>query len=131
MRTIFKAYYKNSDVLAYHKYESNGILCEYTYDTYGNKITYKGSDGFSYKCTYDKNGNKTSYEDSIGFSYKYTTDENGNQIAYKNSNGYYNIKGKKVTKEEYESFINQLNYKNLDDKEVEIEGIKYKLTLIK
>jgi len=110
MRTIFKAYYKNSDVLAYRKYELNGVLCEYTYDENGKPLSYKTSNGYSSKTTRDKNGN---------------------EVAFKNSNGYYNIKGKKVTKEEYESFINQLNYKNLDDKEVEIEGIKYKLTLIK
>jgi len=113
MRTIFEAYYKNSDVVAYRKYESNDILYEETYDTYGNKITHEGSDGFSYKCTYDKNGNKTYYEDSTGFSYKYTTDENGNQIAYKDSDGYYKVKGKKVSKEEYEDFISQLNSKIL------------------
>jgi len=96
MKTIFKAYYKNSDVVAYRKYESNDILYEETYDTYGNKITHEGSDGFSYKCTYDKNGNKTSYEDSTGYSYK--TDENGNQIAYKNLSGFYIVKGEAVTK---------------------------------
>ena len=131
MRTIFEAYYKNSDVVAYRKYESNDILCEYTYDTYGNKITYKGSDGFSYKCTYDKNGNQTSYEDSTGFSYKYTLDENGNQIAYKSSYGCWRVKGKIVSEKEYETFIAQLNSKNLDGIEAEIEGRKYKLKLIK
>ena len=110
MRTIFEAYYKNSDVLAYHKYESNGILCEYTYDTYGNRITYKGSNGYSFDCSRDKNGNV---------------------IAYKNSNGYYKVKGEKVSKEEYETFIAQLNYVNLDGIEAEIEGRKYKLKLIK
>ena|SRR6056297_3400977 len=110
MRTIFKAYYKNSDVLAYHKYESNGILCEYTYDTYGNRITYKGSNGYSFDCSRDKNGNV---------------------IAYKDSDGYYKVKGKRVSEKEYEAFIDQLNSTNLDGKEVEIEERKYKLTLIK
>ena len=110
MRTIFKAYYKNSDVLAYRKYELNGVLCEYTYDENGKPLSYKTSDGYSSKTT---------------------RDENGNEIAFKNSDGFYQVKGNKVTKEEYEAFIAQLNSNNLDGKEAEIEGRKYKLTLIK
>jgi len=110
MKTILKAYHKHSDVLAYHKYESNGFLCEKTIDENGNILTYQNSNGFSYDCTLD---------------------ENSNEIAFKNSNGFYQVKGKQVTKEKYEAFIDQLNSKNLDGKEVEIEGIKYKLTLIK
>ena len=110
MKTILKAYHKHSDVVAYHKYEYNGVLHEYTYDENGNILTYQNSNGFSYDCTLD---------------------ENSNEIAFKNSNGFYQVKGNKVTKEEYEAFIAQLNSKNLDGKEVEIEGRKYKLTLIK
>ncbi|HKL43817.1 MAG TPA: hypothetical protein VJ892_00895, partial [Candidatus Absconditabacterales bacterium] len=92
------------------KYEYNGVLHEYTYDENGNILTYQNSNGFSYDCTLD---------------------ENSNEIAFKNSNGFYQVKGNKVTKEEYEAFIAQLNSNNLDGKEAEIEGRKYKLTLIK
>jgi len=115
MKTIIKAYHKNSDVVAYHKYEdkfiSTGVvICEETFDKNGNILTYKNSNGYSEK---------------------YIRDESGTVIVYKNSYGYYRVKGKIVSKEEYEAFINQLNSKNLDGKEAVIEGRKYKLTLIK
>ena len=110
MKTILKAYHKNSDVVAYHKYEHNGMLCEYIYNENGKPLNFKNSNGYSYEFIYNENGNK---------------------IAYKNSDSYYTVKGKIVSKEEYEAFINQLNSKNLDGKEAVIEGRKYKLTLIK
>ena len=110
MKTILKTYHKHSDVVAYHKYENKDLIKERTFDENGNPLTYK---------------------DSSGYSCKYTRDENGYEIAYETSDGFYHVKGKQVTKEKYEAFIDQLNSKNLDGKEVEIEGIKYKLTLIK
>ena len=110
MNTILKAYHKHSDVVAYHKYEYNGVLHEDTYNENGKLLTFKDATGYSYDCTLD---------------------ENGNEIAFKNSDGFYQVKGNKVTKEEYEAFIAQLNSNNLDGKEAEIEGRKYKLTLIK
>ena len=67
-------------------------------------ITY--SNGFSYERTYDEKGNVLTYKDSNGFSCEITYDEKGNRLTYKNSNGTYIIRGKIVTKEEYESFIN-------------------------
>jgi len=131
MKTIIKAYHKNSDMVAYHKYELNNILCEYTFDENGYLLTYKDSSGYSCEYTYDENGNPLSYKTSDGYSSKITTDENGNKIAYKNSDGDYRVKGKQVTKEKYEAFIDLLNSKTLDGKEVEIKGTKYKLKLIK
>ena len=115
MKTIIKAYHKNSDIVAYHKYEhkfiSTGVvICEETFDENGKKLT---------------------FENSNDYSSEYTRDENGNIIAYKNSDGCYEVRRKRVTKEEYESFLTQLNSKDLDDKEAEIEGRKYKLKLIK
>jgi len=41
-----------------------------------------------------------------GDNYECTYDEKGNELTYKNSYGYYGIKEKQVTKEEYEAFIN-------------------------
>src|SRR6056297_1023936 len=110
MKTIIKAYHKNSDVLAYRKYESGGILCEYIYN---------------------ENGKPLNFVNSNGYSCEYTYNENGNRIAYKNSDGCYEIKsvGNEVTKEEYEDFMNQLNPVNLDGKKVKIDGIKYELKL--
>ena len=110
MKTIFKTYHKHSDVVAYHKYEYNGVLHEDTYNENGKLLTFK---------------------DATGYSSKFTRDQKGNEIAYKNSTGLYKVKGKKVSKEEYETFIAQLNSTNLDGIEAEIEGRKYKLTLIK
>jgi len=110
MNTILKAYHKHSDVVAYHKYEYNGVLHEDTYNENGKLLTFK---------------------DATGYSSKFTRDQKGNEIAYKNSTGLYKVKGEKVSKEEYEAFIDQLNSNNLDGKEAEIEGRKYKLTLIK
>ena len=110
MKTILKTYHKHSDVVAYHKYENTGLIKERTFDENGYLLTYK---------------------DSSGYSCKITRDENGYEIAYETSDGFYHVKGKQVTKEKYDAFIDLLNFKNLDGKEVEIEGIKYKLTLIK
>jgi len=131
MKTILKAYHKNSDVVAYHKYEHNGMLCEYIYNENGKPLNFKNSNGYSYEFIYNENGNKIAYKNSNGYSYEFIYNENGNKIAYKNSDSYYTVKGKIVSKEEYEAFINQLNSKNLDGKEAVIEGRKYKLTLIK
>ena len=47
----------------------------------------KTSDGFSYERTYNSDGNKLTYKNSDGFSCEYTYDSNGNQLTYKNSNG--------------------------------------------
>ena len=51
MKTIIKAYHKNSNIVAYHKYEDKFILtgvviCEETFDKNGNTLTYKNSNGF-------------------------------------------------------------------------------------
>jgi len=110
MKTIIKAYHKNSDMVAYHKYENKDLIKERTFDENGNLLTYK---------------------DSSGYSCKYTLDENGYKIAYETSYGFYHVKGEEVTKEKYDAFIDQLNSTNLDGKEAEIEGTKYKLKLIK
>ena len=120
MKTILKTYHKQSDVVAYHKYELRGVLCEENYDENGKPLNFQNSDGYSYECTRDERGHLLTYENSDGFSYKYTLDKNGYQIAYKDSDGYYKVKGKKVSKEEYEDFISQLNSVNLEDIKVEI-----------
>jgi len=135
MKTILKTYHKNSDVIAYHKYEKKGVLHEYTsdkegnplsfknskgysyeftHDKYGNVLAYKNSDGYSYEFTRDEYGNVLAYKSSKGYSYEYTRDKNGYPLAYKNSKGFYSIKDKEITKEQYEDFINQLNSTNLD-----------------
>lgn len=85
---------------------SNGFSCEQTYDEQGKQLTFKGSDGYSCEYTYDEKGNELTFKNSSGFSCEYTYDEQGKRLTFKDSSGYYQIKGKAVTKEEYESFIN-------------------------
>jgi hypothetical protein len=63
-------------------------------------------DGYSVECTFDDNGNELTYKDSNGFIYECTYDEKEIEKTYKDSNGFYKIKRKRVTKEEYEAFIN-------------------------
>ena len=85
MKTI-KYYHKNSDVIAYQK------------ETYGS--------GSWSERTYDENGNILTFKDSDGYCNERTYDENGKLLTFKNSKGKYEIKGKEVTKEEFEAFVN-------------------------
>jgi hypothetical protein len=55
---------------------------------------------------------------SSGYSFEWTYNEQGEELTYKHSDGYYAIKGKKVTKEEFEAFVN--------DEIIELNGVKYK-----
>ena len=87
METI-KYYHKNSNVVAYKK-------------------TIK-EDVYWFERTYDENGNLLTCKDSDGYWNERTYDENGNLLTYKNSDGDYEIKGRKVTKEEFEVFTNLL-----------------------
>ena len=64
---------------------------------------------------YHPNGNK-SYEFktySDGFIQEATRDKNGYPLTYKNSRGYYEVKEKEVTQQEYEAFINELEKKQI------------------
>ena len=65
-------------VYEYFKW-SDGYWDEYTYDSQGNKLTYKDSDGYSYEYTYDSQGNELSYKNSNGvtrgFDKTYTIEE--------------------------------------------------------
>ena len=87
METI-KNYHKNSNVIAYKKtINDKGYWIERTYDKKGNQLTYKDS---------NKNWNERTY------------DKKGNELTFKDSNSNYEIKGRKVTKEEFEAFTNLL-----------------------
>ena len=70
----------------YFKYQS-GFRYECTYDSQGNKLTYKNSNGYGYEATFDSNGKELTYKDSDGFSCEYTRDSQGDELTYKNSNG--------------------------------------------
>jgi YD repeat-containing protein len=83
---ITKYYHKNSEVVAFSRFENeNGFVEEETYDERGNILTHKESSGdWWYESTYD---------------------EQGNELTYKSSNGYFEIKGKEVTEEEFNNFL--------------------------
>jgi hypothetical protein len=106
-------------------YDSNGniIYCEYSYgfwykqeyDSKGNQIYYEDSSGLWYKREYNDNGNIIYCEDSKGYWYKYEYDSNGNEIYLENSTGY---------------IVDNRPKGSCNDKVVEIDGKKYKLTEI-
>ena len=102
METI-KYYHKNSDVVAFKK------------ETY--------SRGFSTERTYDENGNVRTFKNSDGYSWERTYDKKDNERTYKNSEGVYAIKGKKVTKEQFEAFI----HRPLVGKKIKVDDIEYEL----
>ena len=77
-----------------------------------NRIYYERSDGFWTKREYDSRGNRIYYEDSNGFWVKWKWDSQGNQIHYEDSRG---VKNHRQTT------------KPCSDKEIIIEGVKYKL----
>ena len=77
---------KNGNII--YKQNLNGVWCEWIFDDNNNCLTYKDSVGDWSEWTYD----------------------NGNELTYKDSDGYYEIKDKEVTKEEYEEFINNKEY---------------------
>lgn len=63
----------------------------------------------------------TGLDDRTGLDYyssERTYNEQGEVLTFKNSDGHYAIKGKEVTKEEFEAFVN--------DDIIELNGIKYK-----
>lgn len=68
-------------------YTIDGVGITATYDSKGNQLTYKDSDGYSWERTYDKQGNMLTYKDSDGNSWERTYDSKGNELTYKNSYG--------------------------------------------
>jgi hypothetical protein len=58
----------------------------------------------------DKRGNEIYQQYADGSWEECTYDDNGNILTYKNSIGNYRIKGKWVTKEVFEAFVNAPEY---------------------
>ena len=108
-------YHKNSDVIAYEKiiYDS-GYWYEITYDEKGNELTYRNSNSYRTERTYDENGNELTYKNSVGYWEEKTYDEKGNQLTFKNFDDDYRIRDRKVTKEEFEAFINLKNIRKIN-----------------
>ena len=96
-------YHKNSDVVAFKRIEYSPTNWEeFTNNEKCSVLTYKDSSGKFYEKTYD---------------------ENNNELTYKSSNGLFLIKGKEVSEEEYNNFIN----KPCTGKKVIIDGVEYEL----
>ena len=101
------------------------------YDKNNNVTYYKNSTGYEFWREFDKNNNLIHYKNSNGYEYWREFDKNNNLIHYKNSSGieyWYDSTGNQITKKQFE-----LNQKKAtcENKLVEIDGVKYKLTLAK
>lgn len=69
----------------------NGHNCNYIFDKDGNLIGYKNnSTGYYFVKKYDSKGNMIYYKDSDGLEETITYDENGTVIGYKNSDAFIN-----------------------------------------
>ena len=104
----------------------NGNL--YEYDSNGNEIHYKNSNGYEWWSEYDINGKLIHFKNSTGCEEWYEYDSNGNEIHFKDSDGYerwYDSKGNSITKEQFDKL-----QASCDGKIIEVDGKKYRLTLI-
>jgi hypothetical protein len=82
----------------------------------GELIYVEGSKGYWAKREYDSQGNPIYWEDSDGYWAKWEWDSQGNRIFYENSDG--------------RKIIEDNRPKPCENKEIVIEGIKYKLTKV-
>ena len=90
-------------------------------DNKGNEIYKQWKDGNWSERTYDDNGNEIYRQVESGFWWEWTYDDNNNCLTCKDSNGFHYIKGKEVTKREYEAFIN--NKEKMSNKQSSIEWL--------
>jgi hypothetical protein len=114
-------------------FETNGNLV--IRDKNSNQIYYENSDGDWEKKEYDSQGNQIYFKNSNGFWGKSVYDSKSKLIYSENSNG-------RWTKHEYDSQGNEIYWENssgtiidnrpktCSDKEIVIEGVKYKLTKV-
>ena len=91
-------------------------------DNKGNEIYKQWKDGNWSERTYDDNGNEIYRQVESGFWWEWTYDDNNNCLTCKDSNGFHYIKGKEVTKREYEAFIN--NKEQMSNKQSSIEWLE-------
>jgi YD repeat-containing protein len=104
-------------------------------DKNGNRIYLELSNGFWRKWEYDSQVNEIYLEDSNGYWEKKEYDSQGNQIYFKNSDGFwkkwkYDSQGKLIYSENTYGRIIDERPKHCSDKEIVIEGVKYKLTKV-
>ena len=114
-------------------FKTNGSLV--IKDKNGKPIYFENSDGYWTKSEYDSRGNLIYYETSDGYWEKREYDSQGKGIYYETSDGYW-------VKREFDSQGNEIYYENsygriidnrpkpCENKIVEIDGVKYKLTKV-
>ena len=93
---------------------SDGYWGKHEYDSQGRQIYYEYSNGYWIKWEYDSQYNEIYYETSDGTWAKWERDSQGNQIYFEDSTGK----------------IIDHRFKPCENKEIIIEGIKYKLTKV-
>ena len=93
-------------------FEANGSL--EIQDKNGKHIYWENSNGIWTKYEYDSQGNEIYFENSDRDWIKQEYDSDGNEIYYESSSG----------------FIEDKRPKPCSDKEIIIEGVKYKLTKV-
>ena len=80
----FKEYEKLKKLKEESRIEYDSYGTERWYDSNGNKIHYKDSNGYEAWYEYDSNGNVTHYKTSNGDEAWYEYDSNGNKIPNPN-----------------------------------------------
>ena len=105
---------------------SNGYWCKATYDSRSNQLTHEDSDGYWWEATYDSNGNQLTHEDADGFWWEATYDPKGNQLTYKDADGYwwkatYDSKGNRITFTNAEDLNWKMSFVEKDDFLISIE----------
>jgi len=125
---------KGSNGKIYYE-KSNGYWIKYENDSNGNCNYWKDSDGRWTKLEYDSNGNHIYTEHEDGHWTKCEYDSKGYRIYIEHSDGHWE-------KKEFDSEDNEIYYENskgkirdnrpkhCENKIVEIDGIKYKLTKV-
>lgn len=102
---------KNKNGKRIYLENSDGFWVKREYDFEGKEIYYENSDGYWAKQGHDSEGNLIYYENSDEFWAKYEYDSKGNEIYFENSDG----------------TIKDNRPKSCENKEIEIDDVKYKL----
>lgn len=74
----------------------------------------------------DTRGNEIYRQVESGFWWEWTYDDNNNCLTCKDSNGFHYIKGKEVTKREYEAFINGIPEYTMEELVAKLGNFKIK-----
>ena len=70
-----RLYHKNGEMRIEYLEASKVYWLESSYDDYGNKLTYKNSNGYWRESTYDDNGNELTFKNSEGIERGFDIEE--------------------------------------------------------